>query len=52
MEHRNGIHLSLLNKDLNLELLALSDIGQEETVVRQLEDAEGYSVSRLKQLIV
>lgn len=45
MEHKKGIYLSLLNKDPNLGLLALSDIGQEETVVRQLDEADGYSVS-------
>ena len=35
-----GIHLHLLNKVLNLELLTRSDIGQEEkSVVGQHEEA-------------
>lgn len=33
MEQNKEIHLSLLNKDLNLELLALSNIVQEETLL-------------------
>lgn len=40
-----GIHLHLLNKDLNLELLTRSDVGQEEkSVVGQLEEAGGSLV--------
>lgn len=32
IEQTRGMHVYLLNKDLNLELLTLSNIGQEENL--------------------